>query len=192
MEFVSGKSLENYFNCNLGYKVISIGNYSTDSKYIESNTYVDYSYGVNFEKLIAHKNALAMILNDKTSVGTILGRVLLLDDENSYIINQRSVVMRLKNKNLCAKYFYYLINSDAVRSVIVKKSKPGTQIYLNLPDVLDLSITYTPNIEEQNAVASILSDMDNEIEALEQKLAKTRQLKQGMMQQLLTGKIRLV
>ena len=49
-----------------------------------------------------------------------------------------------------------------------------------------------PTIEEQEAIASILSDMDNEIEALEQKLAKTRQIKQGMMQQLLTGKIRLV
>ena len=49
-----------------------------------------------------------------------------------------------------------------------------------------------PTIEEQAAIASILSDMDNEIEALEQKLEKTRQIKQGMMQQLLTGKIRLI
>ena len=46
--------------------------------------------------------------------------------------------------------------------------------------------------KEQIAIASILSDMDNEIEVLEQKLEKTRQIKQGMMQQLLTGKIRLV
>ena len=49
-----------------------------------------------------------------------------------------------------------------------------------------------PDVEEQTAIASILSDMDNEIKALEQKLEKTRQIKQGMMQQLLTGKIRLV
>jgi type I restriction enzyme S subunit len=45
---------------------------------------------------------------------------------------------------------------------------------------------------EQNAIAKALSDMDAEIEALEQKLAKYRLLKQGMMQNLLTGKIRLV
>ena len=51
---------------------------------------------------------------------------------------------------------------------------------------------FPPTTEEQTAIASILSDMDNEIEALEQKLAKTRQIKQGMMQQLLTGKIRLM
>jgi len=50
----------------------------------------------------------------------------------------------------------------------------------------------TPSIKEQNQIVSILSDMDNEIEALEHKLEKTRQIKQGMMQQLLTGKIRLV
>lgn len=49
-----------------------------------------------------------------------------------------------------------------------------------------------PEYEEQQAIAEILSNMDAEIEALEQKLAKYRQVKQGMMQQLLTGKIRLV
>ena len=45
---------------------------------------------------------------------------------------------------------------------------------------------------EQTAIAAILSDMDAEIAALEAKLAKARSLKQGMMQELLTGRIRLV
>ena len=49
-----------------------------------------------------------------------------------------------------------------------------------------------PEYAEQIAIADLLSEMDSEIELLEQKLAKYRQLKQGMMQQLLTGKIRLV
>lgn len=49
-----------------------------------------------------------------------------------------------------------------------------------------------PEYEEQQAIAEILSNMDTEIEALEQKLEKYHQIKQGMMQQLLTGKIRLV
>lgn len=51
---------------------------------------------------------------------------------------------------------------------------------------------FPPTIEEQKTIAEILSDMDKEIEQLEQKLAKARLIKQGMMQQLLTGKIRLV
>jgi type I restriction enzyme S subunit len=48
-----------------------------------------------------------------------------------------------------------------------------------------------PSVEEQTAIAAILSDMDAEIAALEAKLAKARRLKQGMMQELLTGGIRL-
>ncbi|WP_370548603.1 restriction endonuclease subunit S [Edwardsiella tarda] len=49
-----------------------------------------------------------------------------------------------------------------------------------------------PPKEEQNAIATILSDMDKEIQTLQQRLDKTRQLKQGMMQELLTGKTRLM
>jgi type I restriction enzyme, S subunit len=49
-----------------------------------------------------------------------------------------------------------------------------------------------PSVEEQTAIAAILSEMDAEIAALEAKLSKARHLKQGMMQQLLTGRIRLV
>jgi type I restriction enzyme, S subunit len=49
-----------------------------------------------------------------------------------------------------------------------------------------------PTVDEQRAIASVLADMDAEITALEQQRDKTRALKQGMMQQLLTGRIRLV
>lgn len=58
--------------------------------------------------------------------------------------------------------------------------------------VKELPIYYPEDVAEQNAIASVLTSMDNEVRALEQKLAKYRQVKQGMMQQLLTGKIRLV
>ena len=49
-----------------------------------------------------------------------------------------------------------------------------------------------PSLVEQTAIATILSDMDADIAALEQQLAKARGIKQGMMQELLTGRIRLV
>ena len=68
----------------------------------------------------------------------------------------------------------------------------GAQPHIHPNDIYDLNVLYSFDVKEQTSIASVLSDMDNEIEALEQKLAKTRQLKQGMMQQLLTGKIRLI
>ncbi len=49
-----------------------------------------------------------------------------------------------------------------------------------------------PAPPEQTAIATVLSDMDGEIEALEARLAKARQVKQGMMRELLTGRVRLV
>ena len=61
------------------------------------------------------------------------------------------------------------------------------------PDAfLEYKVYLPVNEKEQAAIANVFSCMDNEIEALEQKLEKTRQIKQGMMQQLLTGKIRLL
>ena len=53
-------------------------------------------------------------------------------------------------------------------------------------------ITITENLYEQSYIATILSDMDADIAAMETRLAKTQQIKQGMMQNLLTGRIRLV
>jgi type I restriction enzyme S subunit len=49
-----------------------------------------------------------------------------------------------------------------------------------------------PSLAEQTAIAGVLSDMDAELAALEQRRDKTRALKQGMMQELLTGRVRLV
>ncbi len=56
--------------------------------------------------------------------------------------------------------------------------------------VKNLEVTI-PLLDEQTAIAAVLSDMDAEISALEQRLSKTRALKQGMMQELLTGRTRL-
>ncbi len=53
-------------------------------------------------------------------------------------------------------------------------------------------IPLPPTKVEQTAIATLLSDMDAELASLEAKLAKARQLKQGMMQELLTGRIRLI
>src|SRR5690554_2747703 len=66
----------------------------------------------------------------------------------------------------------------------------GNTPYITMDTLTDMPIVLPPK-EEQTAIATILSDMDEEIQALEQRLSKTRQIKQGMMQELLTGKTRL-
>ena len=62
---------------------------------------------------------------------------------------------------------------------------------LTVPQVLDSCIKLPSSLPEQQAIASVLTSMDNELSALEAKRKKYEQIKQGMMQQLLTGRIRL-
>lgn len=63
---------------------------------------------------------------------------------------------------------------------------------LRLPTFQNFIIHVPSDLKEQQAIAQILSDMDGEIEQLEKKLAKYQEIKQGMMQELLSGRIRLV
>ena len=74
----------------------------------------------------------------------------------------------------------------------MQNSVKATVDSLRLPTFQNFEMTVPPTIEEQTAIATILSDMDAEISALEARRDKTRALKQGMMQELLTGRIRLV
>lgn len=92
---------------------------------------------------------------------------------------------------LIPEYFQFYTQTslywDWVRTNSMRTGQPG----INGNEYKELIITL-PSKTEQTAIAQILSDMDAEIEALERKLEKYRMIKQGMMQNLLTGKIRLI
>lgn len=106
--------------------------------------------------------------------------------------NDVLVIRRKDGYALGSKFLYYLLSDDAFFDEIVANAV-GTKMPRGDKAVMkSFTLNFPSDVEEQKAIISTLSDMDAEIEALEQKLAKYRQLKQGMMQQLLTGKIRLV
>ena len=142
--YQNGIAQESLFNSIDGYKIVSIGNYSQDGKYISTGTYIDRSLKSKIGKFILKKNDLAMILNDKTSVGTIIGRVILIDADDSYVMNQRT--MRLTTKpQIESEYLYFLLNADFVHKRIVGSAKPGTQIYINTNDVLSFALPVSEN-----------------------------------------------
>jgi type I restriction enzyme S subunit len=86
------------------------------------------------------------------------------------------------------EFFYYILGRTDF-SIYGKQAVKG---YTLNKESLKLVEVRLPPREEQTAIATVLSDMDSEITALEAKLTKARQLKQGMMQELLTGKTRLI
>jgi type I restriction enzyme S subunit len=84
--------------------------------------------------------------------------------------------------------FYQLLSKQ---QVIYKAQTGGAQPHIHAKDLNPILFSFPPR-PEQTAIAAVLTDMDAELAALEQRLAKTRTLKQGMMQELLTGKTRLL
>ena len=189
-KYQNGTSLERYFNQHDGYKVISIGNYSTSGNYIDNGSYISFDLRDRVNKFILNKDDLTMILNDKTSTGEIIGRVLLIEKSNGYVFNQRT--MRLTpDSDVLPKYLYFLINSSAVHKKLARQAKPGTQIYFNTSDILDFKISFPKDKNEQLTIVDTLADADILIKKLEKLIEKKKNIKQGLMQELLTGKRRL-
>jgi type I restriction enzyme S subunit len=108
-------------------------------------------------------------------------------EEDGVILGGGILVIRF-NTGYDGLYFCYFISQN--KSMILKLVKGSTVFHLYVSDLVNLEV-YFPGLEEQTAIASVLSDMDAEIEKLESSLSKYKNIKQGMMQQLLTGKIRI-
>lgn len=124
--------------------------------------------------------------------GSLVGRsfAMLSDNDLPALLLQR--VARIRSEAIAQKFLKAWICSqrftehcDAVKTVTAIP-------HISPADIRSFKVALPPTKAEQEAIAAILSDMDAEIAALEAKLAKARQLKQGMMQELLTGRIRLV
>jgi len=106
-------------------------------------------------------------------------------------LNSGVFVVRPKDKSFYPRYLFYVLTSSLFKSFIKGITAGSTITHLYQKDFVHFEFP-APDVEEQTAIATILSDMDNEIQTLEQRLAKTRQIKQGMMQELLTGRTRLL
>jgi len=101
-------------------------------------------------------------------------------------------LIRIKtNPEILNPIYFQIIHKlflwDWIRANSMRTGQPG----INGNEYKEMTIRLS-TITEQNHIAIILSDMDAEIEALEKKLEKYKMIKQGMMQNLLTGKIRLI
>ena len=98
---------------------------------------------------------------------------------------------RANAETASATFIFYWLRSAPIRKWIIGNSQTSalTNINKSIADAIPIQL---PCLSEQQAIATILSDMDAEIAALEQRRDKTRAIKQGMMQQLLTGRVRLV
>jgi type I restriction enzyme S subunit len=135
----------------------------------------------------------------RLSVGNIvmgrrgdIGRCALVrQQEQGWLCGTGSMIIRTA-PSLDGGFIQRVLSSPPVVAAIINASVGTTMINLNQSTLGNLLVPLPPTKDEQTAITVVLSDMDAEIVALETKLTKARNLKQGMMQELLTGRIRLV
>ncbi len=163
-------------------------------------------------RVISHReisNALSPtypVYSSQTSDGGVMGYIGTFDFEGEYITwttdgaNAGTVFHRngrFNCTNVCGTIKLTRDNAIFAAKVLGRFVPRHVSRNLGNPKLMNdvmkrIQIPLPPNVQEQTAIAEVLSVMDAELAALEQRLAKTRDLKQGMMQELLTGRTRLV
>lgn len=128
-----------------------------------------------------------------TKDGTI-GKVAIISNlKKAATLNSGVFVIRpQKQENYVSEFVYHILNSFIFEEFLERLSAGSTINHLYQKDFVSFAFWAPASLEEQKVIAQILSDMDKEIEQLEKKLAKCQQIKQGMVQELLTGHIRLI
>src|SRR5690606_10856797 len=146
--------------------------------------YIPKSVALKFPKILLDEKSLLI------SISGAVGNVGVYESSQLAFIGGAIAILKFNDVKV-TDWVLYFLKSDLGQSKLLGNVKAGSHQNLILDDLRKIDI-YFPSFSEQQHISRILSDMDAEMEALEKQLDKARQIKQGMMQELLTGRVRLV
>ena len=153
-----GITIESEFSEDGIYKVISIGSYSENSIYNDQGIRAVKSDKTS--NRVLNKNDLTMILNDKTTSGNIIGRVLLIEKSGIYVYNQRTERIEINKNEYDPLFLYEMLNAPNVREKIIKQAQGNTQIYVNWSAITMLDYMI-PSKKEQVEIGQFLHSIGN-------------------------------
>lgn len=163
------------------YYIIDMGAVSTEGSLISSKRTNSCEDLLKIDDIIMPK--------DDIGGGNIIGKTAIIKQENTYVLSDR--VFKLKIHDSDANFISYLINSYGYNKYMRRMSCGSAILGLSKKDVEKCLLYIPSDIAEQHAIAEVLSTADDEINLLNQKLKAIKEQKKGLMQQLLTGQIRV-
>lgn len=176
-----GTSIESEFSEDGIYKVISIGSYSENGVYNDQGIRAIKSDKTS--NRVLNRNDLTMILNDKTTSGNIIGRVLLIEESGIYVYNQRTERIEINLDEYDPVFLYEMLNAPNIREKIIKQAQGNTQIYVNWI-AISLLEYMIPSKEEQVKIGEYLHSISNLITLHQQKCDELRNIKKFMLQNM--------
>ncbi len=134
-----------------------------------------------------------LIIADASENETDIGKAIEISNLNEKLVASglHTIHYRPNPQTFSLHYLGHLWQSEFIKEQILKEAQGTKVLGISVSRLKDLNIPII-SLTEQIRIATILSDMDAELEALEGQLGKARKVKQGMMQELLTGRVRLV
>lgn len=180
----SPRPIEDYITDSQdGLNWIKIGDVKPNDKYFRKTAEKIKKEGLNKTRQVKKGD---FILSNSMS----FGRPYILDIDGC--IHDGWLVIQDYQETYDMLFLYYILCSDAVMNQYASMAAGSSVQNLNKEKVANVLLYAPSSLKEQSAIAKVLSSMDEEISFLEAKREKYNAIKQGMMQQLLTGKIRLV
>lgn len=127
-----------------------------------------------------------------TAEDSIVGKCVELVNVYGKVLSGQHTMLCRPKVTFAPKFLGYYMNAGCFHNQMLPFITGIKVSSISKTNISTLVLKYPTLVEEQQAIAQVFSDMDDEIAQLEKKLAKYQQIKQGMMQELLTGRIRLV
>lgn len=168
-----------WFDSNSTIGWVRISDVTKSKKILETTTQKLSLLGVKNSRYVEHDN---LIMSICATVGRPIITKIDVCIHDGFVVFQELMIEK--------EYLYYFLSF--IEKDWAKNGQTGSQMNLNTNLINTTIIPYPKEKKEQQSIAIILADIDEEILGLETKLDKYKQIKQGMMQNLLTGKIRLV
>jgi type I restriction enzyme S subunit len=165
---------------------IKTGSRNNEDK-VADGQYPFFVRSENVERINSYSHDCeAILIPGEGRIGSIFHYI-----HGRFDVHQRVYAITQFKPEISARFVHFYLSKN-FGAWAMQNTVKATVDSLRLPTFQTFEMNLPPILAEQTAIAEVLSDMDSELAALEQRRAKTRALKQGMMQELLTGRTRLV
>ena len=183
VDLTSGFAFKSDFFSEDGNKLITPKNFTTTSKANFTDTNTKWTTEISDKKYICRPNDLLVLLTDLTQSCELLGKpILLSQDDGNVLLNQR-IVKIIPNRKLEKPFLLYLLLTDDFHELIVSTAS-GTTVKHSSNKVLQSFHFYLPCLEEQTKIANFLSAIDQKIEVVAHQIEQAKQWKKGLLQQM--------